>query len=212
MSRLASLLVALALFSTAGLEAVQEPDMDDKERQKAVATSAAEGREVTPESLEDLTVPGKPHEVLAGTVGEWGLTIRVWSTPEGEATETKGAATGRWILGERFVETTYQGEVMGRPFEALKIEGYEKVTQEYVSTWRDSLGTYTLVFTGTCGDDCRERTMIASFQDPISKQELHIKGLTTLTGDDSYTYESYIVMPDGSEFKNMEFLAQRLSQ
>jgi hypothetical protein len=166
----------------------------------------------SPPDLEDLTVPGKPHEVLAGTVGEWSLSIRVWSAPEGEPTETTGTATGRWILGERFVETTYQGEVMGRPFEALKIEGYEKAKEQYVSTWRDNLGNYTLIFEGACGDDCSKRTMIASFQDPISKQQLRIKGLTTLTGDDSYSYESYILMPDGSEFKNMELLAERRSQ
>lgn len=212
MSRPASLLVLLALLPNAGPSVPREPDQEESERKTTTAKSAAEAREETLESLEELTVPGKPHEVLAGTVGEWSLTIRVWSSPEGEATETMGTATGRWILGKRFVETSYQGEVMGRPFEALKIEGYENATQEYVSTWRDSLGTYTLLFKGTCGDDCRERTMTASFKDPISKQELRIKGLTTLTGDDSYTYESYILTPDGSEFKNMELLAERLSQ
>jgi len=212
MSRLASAFILAAFLLAPGLRAVQEPEKEREEHETRAGGSAAEPEEEAAESLEDLTIPGKPHEVLAGTVGEWSLTLRVWSAPEGEPVETTGTATGRWILGERFVETTYQGEVMGRPFEALKIEGYEKVSEEYVSTWRDNLGTYTLIFEGTCGDDCRERTMIATFKDPISKQQLRIKGLTTLTGEDSYSYESYILMPDGSEFKNMELLAERRSQ
>ena len=87
-----------------------------------------ESTETDAESLTELTVPGEPHELLAGTVGEWDLTIRTWSSPDAEPVESKGTASGRWILGERFVETTYQGEVMGRAFEALKIEGYEKAT------------------------------------------------------------------------------------
>lgn len=212
MSRLAFASTLAMLLLVPGLNALQDLDEEREEPVKKTGESAAEVEGEAAENLRDLTVPGKPHELLAGTVGEWSLTIRVWSAPEGEPTETTGTATGRWILDERFVETAYQGEVMGRSFEALKIEGYEKATEEYVSTWRDNLSTYTLIFRGTCGDDCSERTMIGSFQDPISKQQLRIRGLTTLTGDDSYSYESYILMPDGSEFKNMELLAERRSQ
>jgi hypothetical protein len=97
--------------------------------------SQEEATESTEEGLEALTVPSDPHELLAGTVGDWALTIRVWSAPNTEPQESAGTATGRWILGERFVQTTFEGEVMGREFEALKIEGYENATQEYVSTW-----------------------------------------------------------------------------
>lgn len=174
------------------------------------ATTQAPDSERTPdEDFEPLTVPGEPHEVLADTVGEWDLTIRVWSTPEGEPTETRGTASGHWILGERFVETTYKGEVMGRAFEGLKIEGYENAAEEYVSTWRDNLGTYTLVFRGRCDDPCSVRTMIADFLDPVSDQKLKVKGVTTISETDSYLYESFIVTPDGREFKNMELAAER---
>ena len=116
---------------------------------------------------------------------------------------------GRWILGERFVETTYRGEVVGRPFEGLKIEGYENASKEYVSTWRDNLGTHTLVFRGRCSDGCSERTMLANFLDPLSKQPLQIKGVTTITDEDGYAYSTFIVTPDGSEFKTMELEAHR---
>ena len=97
---------------------------------------------------------------------------------------------------------------MGRPFEALKVEGYENATQEYVSTWRDNLGTYTMIFRGRCGATCEVRTMTAEFHDPVSTKKLKIKGVTTLTDEEGgYTYESFVVTPDGQEFKNMELVA-----
>jgi hypothetical protein len=174
----------------------------DRVASQEEATDSAE------EGLEALTVPSDPHELLAGTVGDWALTIRVWSAPNTEPQESAGTATGRWILGERFVQTTFEGEVMGREFEALKIEGYENATQEYVSTWRDNLGTYTTIFRGRCGTTCEVRTMTAEFHDPVSTKKLKIKGVTTLTDEEGgYTYESFVVTPDGQEFKNMELVA-----
>ena len=161
------------------------------------------------ETLTDLTIPGKPHELLEGTVGDWDLTIRVWTAPDTEPVESSGSASGRWILGERFVETAYAGEVMGRQFEALKIEGFEKATKEYVTTWRDNLGTYTMIFRGKCGTTCETRTMMADFIDPVSSTPLKIKGVTTLIEEGGYTYESYVVTTDGGEFKNMELVAER---
>ena len=171
------------------------------------ATTSEE--EAVPEDLVKLTIPGKPHELLEGTVGEWVLTIRIWRSLDTEPLETMGTATGAWILGDRFVETRYQGEVMERPFEGLKIEGYDKAAGHYVSTWRDNMNTQTLVFQGQCGDDGTTREMTANFLDPVSKTLLIVKGVTTLTSDDSYLYESFVVTPDGSEFKNMELEATR---
>ena len=172
------------------------------------AVSQDDSEATSDEDLEALTVPSEPHELLAGTVGDWSLTIRVWSSPEAEPVESTGSATGRWILGDRFVETTFEGEVMGRPFEALKIEGYETASQEYVSTWRDNLGTYTMIFRGRCGTTCETRAMMAEFRDPVSSKKLKIKGVTTLTDEDGgYTYESFIITPDRQEFKNMELVA-----
>ena len=158
---------------------------------------------------EEVQGPGDPQSHLAATVGEWNMAIRVWTHPEGEPVETSGSATSHWILGENFVQTRLAGEVLGSPFEGLRIEGYDAVAERFVSTWRDSRGTYTLVFRGQCDATCGIRTMSADFIDPASKTELRIKSVTTLLSADSYKYESYIVTPDGTELKNMELEATR---
>lgn len=157
----------------------------------------------------EVSGPGDPQSHLAATVGEWDMTIRVWTNPNDEPAETRGSASARWILGDHFVETRLEGEVLDTAFEALRIEGYDVAAERFVSTWRDSRGTYTLVFNGKCDATCAIRTMTAGFTDPVSKTELTIKSVTTISSTDSYRYESYIVTPNGTEIKNMEFDASR---
>ena len=196
----------LALSSPEARALVQDETAESSEESTLDTESADEEGE---ESLSALTIPGEPHELLAGTVGEWDLTIRIWTAPDTEPVESIGTASGRWILGDRFVETTYAGEVMDRPFEALKIEGFERASKEYVTTWRDNLGTYTMIFRGKCDSTCLTRTMTADFLDPVSSTRLRIKGVTTLTEDEGYSYESFVMAADGTEFKNMELVAER---
>ena len=153
--------------------------------------------------------PGDPQNHLAATVGEWDMTIRAWTNSNSEPAETRGSATARWILDDHFVETRLEGEMLDTTFEGLRFEGYDVAAGQFVSTWRDSRGTYTLVFRGKCDATCAIRTMTADFTDPVSKTELTIKSVTTIISDDSYRYESYIVTPSGTEIKNMEFDATR---
>lgn len=207
MKRILWITVFALFFSSPGARALAQDE--PPEPSPETPTEEIVDGEDTEESLSDLTVPGEPHELLAGTVGDWSLTIRIWTAPDTEPVESTGTATGRWILGDRFVETTYEGEVMGRPFEALKIEGFEKATQEYVTTWRDNLGTYTMIFRGTCDSTCATRTMTAEFVDSVSSQRLRLKGVTTLGEDEGYSYGSFVVTPEGNEFKNMELVAER---
>lgn len=173
-------------------------------------TSGDEPAAESPRSrLAALGVPGTHHEYLEPGVGSWELTIKVWRTPDSEPVMSAGSAEARWILGGRFVETTYAGEVLGRPFEARSVEGYDNHAKEYVSTWRDTMGTYTMLFRGGCEEDCQVRTVSADITDPASGQKLTNKRVTTMVEENSYTYESFIVTPSGAEFKNMELVAKR---
>lgn len=145
------------------------------------AEEGEEGEEVELTAMQKIrlaTVPGEPHELLEPLIGEWDLTYRVWMTVEGEPVETYGSAVSRWILEKRFVRMVYQGEILGRDFEGQRVIGYDNQAQEYVATWRDNLGTYTLLFKGRCDDvECRQRTMTADFVDPVSNQSLKNKGI-----------------------------------
>lgn len=157
----------------------------------------------------ELYSPGDARQHLEVMVGEWSMGVHFWSAPDTEPEVSNASASSSWLLGERFVQTVFTGEIQGRPFEGLRIEGFDEAAEEFVTTWRDNRGTHTLVFRGQCDSGCRLRTMTAELTDPGSQLKLQVKAVTTLVDENSYTYESFIVTPSGSEFKNLELVATR---
>lgn len=181
------------------------------------ALAGEEGGEMTPEQkmAADMETymkyaqPGEHHGHLEALLGTWETTITAWPGPGAEPMTMTGTMESRWILGGRFLESTYSGSFMGSEFTGLGIDGYDNYQQKYVGSWRDSMGTMTMFFEGHCSDAGKVRTMTAEFVDPASGQKMKNKGVTTIVDENTYRYESYMVLPDGSEFRNMELVATR---
>ena len=189
---------------------------------------------VTAEEALSLGEPGEHHEHLGRLAGDWDLTIRVWQSPDGEPLESAGTAEARWILGGRFLWTIYRAELFGEPFEAWSIEGYDNRAQQYVGTWRDTQGTYTLVYRGKCllpplaeGEkptilvpDGKFRVMNTRVNDPVSGEALTVRTELRIQEDDSFVQQSFVILPGrgvntlGSEtpedsIKNLELIGRR---
>ena len=183
------------------------------------------GEEPELDPLNQLTQPGEHHEHLERLAGDWDLTIRVWSSPDGEPIESVGTAEARWILGHRFLWTIYRAEVFGQPFEAWSIEGYDNQAEEYVGTWRDTQGTYTLVYRGKCRQPPPPegeteavvvppgtyRVMTTKLTDPASGEKLDIRTELRIQEDGSFVQESFIVLSPEESLKNLELVGQRRS-
>jgi hypothetical protein len=198
-------LLALLLVAACWLPASAQAPTQGEETSAGVETPPTSDLD----RVRALTMPGEHHERLAAIVGTWGADFKVWLAPEAEPVVTAGQVESRWILGKRFVETTYQTDFMGQSFAGKGVEGYDSQAKEYVGTWRDNQGTLTLVLTGQCEEDCRIRTMEGRFTEPVSGQQLTQRTVTTVIDDDSYTFESFLVAPDGETFKNLELSARR---
>ena len=191
---------------------------------------AAPGEEASPaveaptsDPLASLTEPGEHHDHLDRLAGDWDLTIRVWTSPDGEPVEASGSAEARWILDRRFLWTIYRAELFGQPFEAWSIEGYDNQDKQYVGTWRDTQGTYTLVYRGKCklppleeGEtreetvpDGRYREMLTKLTDPASGEKLDIRLELRVGEDGGFVQESFIVLSPEESIKNLELIGAR---
>ena len=202
---LAGIAVCAAIWVPPAVRGQDEPPVSTEEGEVSAETVP----ETPAEKARRIASPGEKHEKLKALVGDWDTTIRVWSRPGDEPEETTGTAKTRWILGKRFVETVYKGTILGQKVEARVVEGYDNRAREFVATWRDTMGTYTLIFRGTCDVECKVWTKEAELTDPISNRKLTNKGVTTVLDENSYKYESFIVIDVEREFKNMELVAQR---
>ena len=182
------------------------------------------GEESDVDPIVALTQPGEHHDHLDRLAGDWELTIRVWQSPDGEPIEAAGTAEARWILDRRFLWTIYRAELFGQPFEAWSIEGYDNQAEEYIGTWRDTQGTYTLVYRGKCKQPPTEedepeaepvpegtfREMTTKLTDPASGEKLNVRTRLRIQEDGSgYVQESFIDLPDEESIKNLELVAVR---
>ena len=97
----------------------------------------------------------------------------------------------------------FSGTMMGQPFEGIQIVGYDNMQKKFVTFWIDSSSTAFFLLSGTYDEASRTWTDRGQWQDPMGGTTV-VRSLTRIVGPDEYTYEMYMVMPEGKEFKSLE--------
>lgn len=82
-------------------------------------------------ALAEAGKPGAEHKKLQPFVGDWNVTLKLWTDPSQPPAELKGTAERKWILGGRFVQETFNGEFDGKPFEGMGVLGYDSAQKKF---------------------------------------------------------------------------------
>ena len=85
---------------------------------------------------EYLAKPAEHHEYFKHFVGSWTTESSVFGMEP-----TQGTASNNLILGNRFLESSYSGTIMGSAYDGKMTLGYDKYKRKFVVTFIDSLGT-----------------------------------------------------------------------
>ena len=155
-----------------------------------------------------LGTPGAPHKMLASLAGSWTAKVKSWCEPNKPPTESTGTSEQRMILGGRFLQHEFSGEMMGSPFTGIGFAGYDNHTKKYVSTWMDSMGTAILFFEGTASADGKTITQEARYDDPI-RGPMKWRSVTRIVDDNTHVFEMYSADKSGKEEKMMEITYSR---
>ena len=155
-----------------------------------------------------LGTPGAPHKVLASMAGSWTTKIKSWMEPNKPPMESKGTCEQKMILGGRFLQQEFSGEMMGSPFTGIGVTGYDNHTKKYVSTWIDSMGTAILFFEWTASADGKIITQECRYDDPI-KGPMKWRSVTKIVDDNTHVFEMYATYKKGKEEKMMEITYTR---
>ena len=155
-----------------------------------------------------LGTPGAPHKVLASMAGSWITKIKSWMEPDKPPMESTGTSEQKMVLGGRFLQQDFAGEMMGSPFTGIGVTGYDNHTKKYVSTWIDSMGTAILFFEGTASADGKTITQESHYDDPI-KGPMKWRSVTRIVGDNNHVFEMYSTDKRGKEEKMMEITYTR---
>lgn len=157
--------------------------------------------------------PGKMHEHLKKDVGVWAGKNTMWMAPGVEPITSESTCTITPIMDGRYTKCEITGEIPGMgPFQGLGIYGYDNVTQQFVFSWIDSMGTGIMNGTGALSSDGSTITWTGTYNCPITKQPARFREVDKNTGPNSKVMEMY--MPDpktGKEFKSMVIESTRKS-
>jgi hypothetical protein len=156
----------------------------------------------------EMAKPVASHDRLHAYTGKWNVTSKMWMSPGEPPMSAKGSATGRMILGGRFLQLDTN---LGGPFPAdsLTILGFDRRTNDYTMVGYDTLGTYYITAAGK--HDARMNALVL---DGSYAQPPH-GGLQTyrFVFDQPRATEQrlrlYFAMPDGKDMLVNEIVMTR---
>jgi len=146
--------------------------------------------------------------VLASMAGSWNTQIRPWMEPNKPPMESTDTCEQRMLLGGRFLQQEYSGDMMGSTFTGIGVTGDDNHTKKYVSTWIDSMSTGIYFFEGTAGPDGKTITQESRYDDPV-KGPMKSRSMTQIVDDKTYVFEVYGTNKRGKEEKMMEITHTR---
>ncbi|WP_113638420.1 DUF1579 domain-containing protein [Nubsella zeaxanthinifaciens] len=154
--------------------------------------------------------PGNEHQMLAQSVGNWNAEITFYS-PSGEivSTNTGIKAETKMILGGRYQQSTYKGQIDGMPFEGVGTTGFDNAKKVYVSTWMDNMGTGVMYLEGTFKESTKMLTSMGSATDVVTGKAMKVRETLTFA-DDNIQLMDMFDTKDGKEVKTMSIKLTRV--
>lgn len=160
------------------------------------------------EVYQKLATPGDPHKSLAKMAGSWDTNCKSWMEPDKPPMESTGTCEQKMILGGRYLQQEYSGDMMGSPFTGMGIVGYDNHTKKFVSTWIDSMSTGIYFFEGTAGKDGKTITQESRYDDPVMGP-MKYRSVSKILDDNTLMFEMYATDKSGKETKMMEMTYTR---
>lgn len=209
-NRILSTLVLAAAVAAAGVARADEKPMAAPAGEKAKAAPAGmPSQEEMMKAWMAAATPGEAHKKLEPIVGSFDVKTTSWMAPGKPPEQSVGTSENKWILGNRFVEQSVSGTMMGQPFSGIGYTGYDNYKKKYVGAWMDSMGTMIVTSTGTTDASGKTFTSWSVVDDVILKKPVKMKSVLTILDNDHHRFEYWGPAPDGKNFKMLEIVYTR---
>lgn len=157
---------------------------------------------------EAYMTPGDAHKMLASENGAWNNEMTFWHDANAKPEKAISASVSKMILGGRYQETNYTGEMMGMQFEGRSTVAYDNATKKYVSTWIDNMGTGMMVMKGVMAEDGKSIEFFGEMVDPVTGKNMTCRELFTIVDNNTRKMEMFCGT-GAKEYKSMEILMKR---
>jgi hypothetical protein len=150
---------------------------------------------------------GAEQEAFKKSVGTWDVHTKMWMAPGQPPMEGHDKATSTLLFDGRYLETMYEGSMMGQSFTGRLLLGYDRVDKEYVSVWIDSGSTYISVSRGPEKDGVI--TLAQNDPDWMTGKKKPTEMVLKWTNDNEYVLTFQEKGADGANRTTMEFTYTR---
>jgi len=155
----------------------------------------------------EMEKPNEHHKHLKMMAGIWDFKSKSHPLP-GQIVEMNGVEVAKMQPGGFWLISDFTGKLMGTPFHAHALIGYEAHKKKYTGTWADSLGSVLVILSGTCSKDGKTITMVGKGYSPFQKREIIYKQVYETKDTNTKTYKLYYVEA-GKEELIMESVSKR---
>ncbi|HEX2965236.1 MAG TPA: DUF1579 domain-containing protein [Syntrophorhabdaceae bacterium] len=177
------------------------------ERQEAVKMDTMDTEEMM-KVYKKIGTPGAQHEMLKSLEGSWITKTKAWMSPDQPPSEGSGTCEQKMLLGGRYLQQEYTGEMGGESFEGINVIGYDNHAEKFASVWMDSMSTGIYYFEGKRGKDEKILTQESSYEDPV-RGPMVWRSIMKIVDRDRIDYEMYLIPRGGMEEKAMEMTMTR---
>jgi hypothetical protein len=154
--------------------------------------------------------PGKQHANLLGSMlGTWNTTTTFFAGPGINSNQTsRGTAKCTQLLGGRFCQLELEGDMLGTPFRAVSLYGYNASADQFENCWMD---TGTTGMTISYGSKQGEQAILweSEYTDPSTGESKTTHSVLSFPGYQTMSYELFEVSADGSKWKVMQIAFDR---
>ena len=149
------------------------------------------------------------HDLLTKMEGTWKATVRAWQDPAAEPEISHGTSVAKLILGGRFLQSDYEGTMMGMPMKGMGLLGYDNTKKEYCGVWLDNMSTAMMPYSGQFDGKTRTLTCHGDGVDALTGMPYTSRMVTSIVNDDKHVWEMYSPGPDGKEVRWVEVTYER---
>ena len=176
----------------------------------AVLALSAFASRIAAQEAPSLLVPTKEHKEMARDVGVWDAEASLRVTPDAEPVTSKGVETVK-MMGEFWLVSTFEGEMMGQPFRGQSQTTYDPIKKKYIGTWIDTMAPTLNTLEGDYDAATNTLTMMMTGVDPMTAKPMHWKTVTRYESDDAKAFEMHLPVEgqEGQWWKSFEIKYKR---
>lgn len=167
-----------------------------------VAQQVKPDKKAIMEAMHQMSAPAPEHQFLQPLVGTFNQTIE-YEGGGGEPVFIEGDASGKWVLGNRFVQMNAASNAAEQlKFESIGYFGYDTQKKKFTAVGLDTGGTYAVFAEGDYDPKTKTWTLEGE-NDEVGIGRVPFRFVIRQMPDETIVHEVLFKLPGSGDFKRV---------